>query len=214
MLFKITKQVIAQIDDFLNIIDIGGLVFKEGITNYLNGKKKPFSEKLNYISELESKADTLRRKIENTLYIHSLVPEFRGDVLKLLEMLDNLIDATKEALYMLEVEAVKIPQEIDEMLVQLSEANVQAIEFVMSSAKSFFRDVRQMKEKIHRVYYYEKEADRIAKDIKKMIFHDMKELSIAEKLHLRDFVAQVEKVSDNAEDVADLLSILAIKRME
>jgi uncharacterized protein Yka (UPF0111/DUF47 family) len=39
----------------------------------------------------------------------------------------------------------------------------------------------------------------------------MKELDLAHKLHLRYIIQHIEKISDNAQKAADLLSAMAIK---
>lgn len=41
----------------------------------------------------------------------------------------------------------------------------------------------------------------------------MPDLKLSEKFHLRYFTLHIENISDTAEKVADLLSIMAIKRM-
>ena len=38
-------------------------------------------------------------------------------------------------------------------------------------------------------------------------------IKMVEKLHLRDFVNAIDGIADHAEDVADRLSIYAIKRL-
>lgn len=210
--FKITKGIISQIDEFMDAIDLGAIVFKDGIENYLNNRKAMFGENIKKITELENQADSLRRNIENTLYTHSLLPEFRGDVLKLLEMLDDVIDTAKETLDQFDAEIPKIPISMHDDFKMLAEIAVKAVEALVEASRAFFRDVKTVRDKLHRVFHYEKEADRIAKEMKRRIFHNMPDFSLSEKFHLRYFTLHTESVTDKAEDVADLLSILAIKR--
>ena len=61
-----------------------------------------------------------------------------------------------------------------------------------------------------KVTLYEKEADKISYNLKKQIFDTNLDLSV--KLHLREFVDRIDAIADQAEDVADRLSIYAIKR--
>jgi len=68
-------------------------------------------------------------------------------------------------------------------------------------------------EKIHRVYFYEKETDMLADIIRRKIFKEIPGLRLSEKFHLRYFTLHIENISDTAEKVADLLSIMAIKRI-
>jgi len=51
----------------------------------------------------------------------------------------------------------------------------------------------------------------LSTNLKTAIFDS--DLELAEKLHLREFVEQIDEVADMAEDVADRLAIYAIKRL-
>ena len=62
-----------------------------------------------------------------------------------------------------------------------------------------------------KITLYEKEADKVSSDLKVQIFES--KIKMVEKLHLRDFVNAIDGIADHAEDVADRLSIYAIKRL-
>ncbi|PKP03133.1 MAG: hypothetical protein CVU14_02325 [Bacteroidetes bacterium HGW-Bacteroidetes-9] len=211
-LFKHAEKSIELIDRFLNIIDQGSIIFKEGVRSYLFGNRENFINNLQTLSTLETDADLIKRQIENILYTQSLMPQLRGDILKLLEELDNIIDLAKTNLYQFDVEVPFIPTELNQDLVKLTELSVSAIESVIPAARAYFRDPESIKEKLHRVYLYEKEADKLADAIKRKVFHDMPNLKLSEKFHLRYFTLHIEILSDAAEKTADVLSIMAIKR--
>lgn len=211
-LFKSTNLVIAQIDDFLNIVDESTLVFKKGVHYYLKHDNDRFSKSIEEIDELESRADSLRREIENALYRHSLIPEFRGDVMELLENMDDLIDIAKESLCQFDVENPVIPESLTEDYGELVDVSSRAAGELVIAAKAFFRDVKSVKDNIHRVLYYEKEADSISNEIKRKVFKDMQDLHLSNKQQLRHFTSNIEKLSDISENIADRLTIFAIKR--
>jgi hypothetical protein len=68
-----------------------------------------------------------------------------------------------------------------------------------------------VREKLLKVYYFESETDKISRSATRFIFQEMKELDLAHKLHLRYIIQHIEKISDNAQKAADLLSAMAIK---
>jgi predicted phosphate transport protein (TIGR00153 family) len=212
MFFRHAQKSIELIDSFLNLIDQGAILFKEGVRNYLYGNRDSFLSNLQTLSALETEADILKRKTENILYTQSLMPQLRGDILKLLEELDNIIDLAKTSLYQFDVENPFIPAELNQDLVKLTELSSSAIESVIPAARAYFRDPDAVKENLHRVYLYEKEADKLADAIKRRVFHDMPNLKLSEKFHLRYFTLHIETLSDAAEKTADVLSIMAIKR--
>ncbi len=212
ILFKTADSVISSINNFLDTIDQGSLVFKEGVNNYLNKEEKEFSENIQRILDLESHADNLRKEIENDLYIYSLLPQFRSDVMVLLEKLDDIIDTSKENMLQFDVEEPKIPIELNNDFIKLTDAAVLSVESLIPAARAYFTDVNSVKDKLHRVYFYEKESDKLADNIKRRLFKELDELKLSEKIHLRYFALHIENLSDVAQDVADLLSIMAIKR--
>ncbi|HRZ42208.1 MAG TPA: DUF47 family protein [Bacteroidales bacterium] len=210
--FKHANQSVEFIDHFINTIDQGALIFREGVKNYLLGNRESFLDNLSTLSGLETEADHIRRKIENILYTQSLMPQLRGDILKLLEELDNIIDMSKKSLFQFDVEVPVIPAALNQDLIKLTEISCLAVESVLPAARAYFRSPEEVKEKIHRVYLYEKEADKLADAIKRKVFQELPISRLSEKFHLRYFTLHIETLSDAAQRVADLLSIMAIKR--
>ena len=210
VLFKSTKKLENQLDEFLDAVDEGVIVFKHGLRNFLEGDMDKFNERLATLDQLENKADDLRRKAENNLYTHSLIPEHRGDVLGILEHMDDVIDAAKETLNLFAIEVPEIDRQLHKDYLELAEMSVSAAENLVLAARSFFRDVKAVKNHLSRVYFYEKEADGISMRLKRKIFSSDYRLSI--KMHQRYFAQHVDDLADIAEGVADRIAIYTIKR--
>lgn len=209
-LFRSSKIIENQIDEFLDVVAEGALVYKEGVKAYLEGDTPDFEARIQAIDKLESRADKLSKEVESHLYSQSLIPEHRGDVLGLLENADNIIDTAKASLHQFAVEQPEIPSELNGQYLKLAEACYKSVEAVIVSARAFFRDVDSVKDNLYKVHHYEKEADQISDTLKRTIFSSS--LELAHKIHLRYFALNVEKLSDKAESVADRLAIYAIKR--
>ncbi|MCK4312309.1 MAG: DUF47 family protein [Candidatus Cloacimonetes bacterium] len=200
----------SKIDEFLDLISDASLIFQKGVNYYLHGNKEEFENRLKSVSEYERKADEIRVEIERNLYIHTLIPESRGDVLGIMEHTDDVIDIMKETLILFSIESPETIPELTELFEEVTEASIQGVDFMVKAVRAFFKDLQAVYDHIHKVYFYEKEADKIAEKLKRKIFKSNLELS--KKLHLSRFVTSVEKVSDYAEDVCDRLSICVIKR--
>lgn len=210
--FKHAKKSIDLIEQFLSLIDQGSLIFKDGVRNYLLGNRENFEDNLKTLSNLSSEADIKKREIENILYTQSLMPQLRGDILKLLEELNNIIDLAKTNLFEFDVEVPFIPSELNQDLIKLTELSVLAIDSLIPAARDYFTNPDSVKEKLHRVYLYEKETDKLASSIKRRVFQTIPQLKLSEKFHLRYFTLHIEILSDVAKNAADLLSIMALKR--
>lgn len=209
-IFRKSKKLAAQIDEFLDSVSEGILIFTEGVQSYLNDDQARFAEKLIQIDAKESNADKLRRTVENQLYQNSLIPDHRGDVLALLETMDKVIDRAKKTLNQFDVERPGIPKELHSDMMELTRASEQAAEMIVRAVRAFFVELHQVKNHLHKVYHYEKEADNLGDQLKRKIFATDWDLS--QKIHLRYFTSHIESISDEAQDVADRLSIYVIKR--
>jgi len=210
ILLKTSKMIEMQIDDFLNFISEASILFKKGLENYLKDNTTEFEERLNSVSEHERRADELRLNIEKQLYMHTLIPENRGDVLAILENTDRVIDETKEALQVFATERPEIPEKFDSLFLELADSSIEAVESLIQSVRAFFKDISSVNDHIHKVKFYEREADKIAMSLKNEIFHA--DIPLSHKMHLRFCAQQIERISDSAEDMSERLAIYTIKR--
>lgn len=200
-----------QIDEFLDLISESGLIFKAGIGAYLNGKTDDFLRKIEQITDAEHRGDSLRRTLEERLYIQTLIPESRGDVLELLENLDSLLDQFKGAIWQFEIERPEIGPEFHEDFKEVVKYAVESVESIILSSRAFFKNIAAVADHMHKVSYWETESDKVSSNLQRAIFRQ-KDLSMSHRLQLRDFARQVDNIADVAEDVADRLAIYVIKR--
>jgi predicted phosphate transport protein (TIGR00153 family) len=208
---RTTKNLILKIDEFFDNIELGLLVFKEGIKSYLLKDMESFARHIQKIESLESNADKLQRSIENEMITHSILPQHRADVSSLIEELDEIIDSMKSSLNEFNIEMPDIPSSLNNNLINITETSVCAAEELIPAARAYFKSPHTVREKLLKVYYFESETDTCSRSTRKIIFQDMKELDLAHKAHLRYIIHHIERISDLAQEAADLLSAMAIK---
>lgn len=208
---RTTKNLIIQIDEFFDNIDLGLLIFKEGVKAYLDKDMETFNRHILKVEQLENNADRLQRSIENDMITHSILPQHRREVSSLIDVLDEIIDTIKSSLNEFSIEMPDIPASLNNNIISITEASVCAGEELIPAARAYFRAPYSVREKLLKVYYFESETDKISKATKKIIFQDMKELDLAHKAHLRYIIHHIENISDMAQKAADLLSGMAIQ---
>ena len=208
---RTTKNLIIKIDEFFDNIDLGLLVFKEGIKAYLDKDMEAFERHIQKVELLENNADKLQRSIENEMITHSILPQHRSEVSSLIDVLDEIIDTIKSSLNEFRIELPDIPESLNHNILSMTEASVNAGEELIPAARAYFVAPYTVREKLLKVYYFESETDKISKSIKMIIFQKMNELDLAHKSHLRYIIHHIEKISDMAQRAADLLSGMAIK---
>ena len=210
-LFGRAKKLESQIDQFLDMVTEAGLIYSNALTIYFEqGPCDDFEDYLQRILALEQSADRLRRTIEAKLYEQTLIPELRGDVLGLLEHVDDIINIYEANLFRFSIQTPKIPKNYHAGYMRLSDTAIQAVESLILAVRSFFRDIEAVRDHVTKVLFYESEADQISTRVQREIFTST--LGLARKRHLAYFVEHIDELANSAEDIADILSILTIKR--
>ena len=210
-LFGDTKKLEREIDEFVDILTEVGLVFRSIIPTYLNySANEKFEEMVDRVKEMESKADKITKEVEHTLYEETLIPDSRSDVLRLLEHLDEVIGLYQGNCYHFSIQKPNFPKEFHQDLIELTENVVNCVESLCLTVRSFFRDIQSVRDNAHKVTFYEKESDIKFSALARKIFDS--ELSLDKKMHLRYFVEKIDRICDQAEDIADEIQIYAIKR--
>ncbi len=131
-------------------------------------------------------------------------------MLGLLENLDRVLSLYEGALWSFSIEQPDIPPEFRGDFVVLCDQSVSAVESIVLASRAFFRNIEAVHDHMHKVMFYEKEADKLGTKLKRAIFAT--ELPLSRKAHLRNFVDHIDSLANRAEDVADRLAIYTIKR--
>ncbi len=208
---RTTKELIISISEFFDSIEIGLLVFREGIKSYIEKDMESFMRHLEKVDTLENNADRLQRSIENEMITNSILPQHRSDVTKLLNEIDEIIDTVKKSLNEFIVEIPEIPSSLNKEILSLVNTSASAAEELIPAARAYFITPHTVREKLLKVYYFETETDKISFNMRKRIFQEMNEIDLAHKAHLRYIIHHIENISDLAQKAADLLSRMAIK---
>jgi predicted phosphate transport protein (TIGR00153 family) len=210
-LFARTRALENQVDEFLDKVSEAGLVFSRAVRVYLqDGACAEFDAFLTRESNIEQRADSLRRNIELELYARTLIPDLRGDVLRLLEDVDSLVNAFEGHLFRISIQEPDIPEQFHRGFIDLTETVVTCVDSVVLAARAFFRNIEAVRDHASKTMFFESEADRTSTKLQRAIF--AADLPLERKIHMRYFVERIDDVANKAEDVADSLQIYTIKR--
>ena len=210
-LFSGTRSLENQIDEFLDKVSESGMVFDRAIRVYLNqGPSEEFDNFLNQAANIERRGDDLRRAVEAELYVRTLIPDLRADVLALLENMDHLINVYEGDLFRISIQSPDIPDEFHSGFIELTETVVSCVDSVVLAARAFFRDIDAVRDHSSKTIFLETEADKTGTKLQRAIFASA--LPLERKMHLRYFVEPIRELANSAEDVADALQIYTSKR--
>jgi uncharacterized protein len=212
-LFAKTRSLELRIDEFLDKVAEGGILFERGMELLLErGLVPETEEKLQQLIQLKERSNQLRRRVMDTLYSEMLIPDFRGDVLRLLSHLYALLDSLKNAFqeFLIEYAGVLSRREAIADVKDLVAVVVQSVQAAVLGARAFFRNPEAVRDHINQIRVYEAEADGITLRLKSALFAS--DRALEQKLLGRDALAVIDGLADLAEEISDELSILAIKR--
>lgn len=211
-LFGKTRFLEGLIEEFLDKISEGVIVVELGIRAYLSPADTTLicEEKLQQVIEIKRRCSELRRTIVTMLYTEMLLPDARGDVLRLLGNLFELLDQMGDDYQELMIEQPGGLPEFAPALEELTTMAIRCVQAVVLAARTFFRNPAAVRDHINEVRLFEDETDTIALRIKRRIVASG--LGFEQRSQLRALVATLDDLADKAENLSDDLSIYAIKR--
>lgn len=210
--FGKSRELEGEVEDYLETIQKSGLVFYEAIREYMTDESELFEKRVVEIKKIEQEADRLRRNIKHKLYSHMLIPDSRGDVLALLETLDDVVDASYKILQNFSIETPLIPAFLKPDFLKMAEYSEKTIDALVKASHAYFTNINAVNDYINRVFFFEHEIDDVEERIKRAAFSTDEIKAFSRRVHLRYFAGQIASLSDVAESVVDRLSVFVIKR--
>ena len=209
-LFSKTRELEAQTEEFCDKVADAMLAFKLGIDRYLDGNFEAFEEKKQQVHDLETRCDELRRQIQRRLYVETLIPESRADVLELLEYTDEIINSCESAMWQFAIERPAIAAEYAEDFNNVVEAVAESVQALVIVLRAFFHGREAISDQMHKVAFFENEADDISHRLMAAMFGS--DMDLSHKNQMRHFILHIDNIADVAEDVSDRLAIFALQR--
>ncbi|MEI2719981.1 MAG: DUF47 family protein [Gemmatimonadales bacterium] len=210
ILFRQSRELEAEIDEYLDLILQGGLLFRRGVKCFLDHRLEEFEQRLEELRGIERRGDTLRRGIESKLYLHTLIPESRGDVLGLLESADEVLNVVTSTLLRFSIELPALLDDLNPLFLDLADNAISAVDAMVGGCRAYFRNLSAVRDHIARTQGLREEVNRLAETYVRAAFQ--RDLRLSHKNQLRYFVAHTEQIAEDADDVCDRLAIAAIKR--
>ncbi len=209
--FNQSKLLAEEIELYLLCMSNSSLIFFEGIKDFFDEEKEFLEKRRKEISRIEKEADNYLKSIRQKLYAFRLIPDSRGDVLELLDNMDDLVDVAKQTLLQLYIEQPNTLSSSKDDFLEMSRLSKYAVDELVRGVRVFFLNPGELDEFVKKVYFYEKEVDKLEEKIKRRVF-SLQEVDLAQKVQVRYFVEKIALLSDKAEEIAKNLLIYKIKR--
>lgn len=169
-----------------------------------------FIEAIHVVFKTESKADDLRREIEEQLYRKSLLPELRKDILMLIDQVDKLPNKAESILRAIHCQNIIIPQELEDFFVKLAALGVSTAYQIFELVDLTLGPCPEIQDKLAEIDQAESEADDIENEAIFKIFRS--DFTDMEKILFRDLFQSAAHLSDLSQGIGDTVTLVNIKR--
>lgn len=211
--FQRTQILINEIDEYLDKVSEATMVLETTILHHIEEGNEVFiEEKLQQIFAIETRGDEVRRSIATEMYAQMLMPDTRGDVLNLLEELDNVLDDSTHLIAAIAIERpeLDIPETFRSMFSELTTAVVKAAQCMVQAARAYFKAPHAVRDHVHKISFHEMESTKITVRLGKEIYKS--DISLERKRLLVDLAVRIRELASHANDVGDRTAIFAVKR--
>jgi len=162
------------------------------------------------IQTLESDADRVRRKVETDMYSGAFLPNFRGDLLGLIESVDKIANKAEFVADLIELQHPVIPDELKDGILKQIDLSLEAFRMLKRSIELLFEDLQKAGEYVILTEKREHEEDEVERgNIKKLFELDIERCA---KLEIKEIIRSIGDIADRAEDSSDRVEIIILKR--
>jgi predicted phosphate transport protein (TIGR00153 family) len=195
------EEVIEMFKEYLKTVRMACEIFKIAIET---DDKSLLAE----VCELEKVGDTIRRDIALKLYEGAFLPIVRGNLYKLAETIDEILDMLEDISIEYSHLISELDPEIRELCVRVAGINLKMSEY-LSSAFEALGEEEDLKDKTIKIRVREREVDTLKHELhKKLVKKEIK--NYWEGKVLSDFIEDLVKISDIIEDAGDIIQILNV----
>ena len=211
-LFKKEHQVESLIYDYLDTL-------KQTQENFLKAfkvcLKDPTGDNLDFLiaqtHKFESKADDIREEIKLLMYGKALIPDSRGDIMGLLESIDEIPRLFEHVLYMIQTQRLFVPPELGPDISELVRISLESCDLVVEQVIALLKKREEVRSQMDIIDTNESHCDHIERRIISRVFGS-DDIDPFLKLQIKDLVVEIGNISDQADRVSRRINIISMKR--
>lgn len=210
-LFKKQRLVESLIENYLENLRMTQECFTEALNICLDDNcKGDFDFMTEQTHKFESKADDIREEIKNLMYSKALLPESRGDIMGLLEAMDEIPGIFELLLHMIRTEKIDIPDFVIGDMKELLGVSLASCELMIRQIEALFKRSEGVRALVSTIDHNESHCDHIERRIITNIFES--DLDPFRKLQLKELIVYMGDISDQVDRVSKRANIISMKR--
>jgi predicted phosphate transport protein (TIGR00153 family) len=181
---------------------------------FYNNEFDKIDKKVDEISQLEHKADDIRRKMEIEFFNGAFLPFDREDRIILAENVDSISDMCQETAFGICMSRINFPKGYVNDFSDLMKSIYETVTALKKCIELLDEDLGEALKKAHEVERLEDEVDRIERRILKRLYISYKnqEIDILTHIEIKSTVLRLGNIADRAENASDRVPIIVAKR--
>jgi predicted phosphate transport protein (TIGR00153 family) len=187
-------------EHFVKAMDI---VLDQGICDH-------FRFLIDQTHKFESKADEIKEEVNVLMYSRALIPEFREDIMNLLEQVDCIPRIFELVLHLIYSQKLHLPEFIRLDVKDLIHISVESCELMIKQIDLMLKKQSGIRALMATIDHNESHCDHIERNLMARVFDS--ELEKVDKLQLKELVIALGEVSDEADRVSKRVNIMTLKR--
>ncbi|MDK2898402.1 MAG: uncharacterized protein PWP36_621 [Thermotoga sp.] len=144
------------------------------------------------------------------MYSGAFLPNFRGDLLGLIESVDKVANKAEYVADLIVLQKPEVPHQLKDLILMQMEYSLKAYESLKSALRFLFEDLERVEEFALAVEKYEHEEDNVERTALRKLFE--MDIESCVKLELKELIRSIGDIADRTEDVSDRAEIILLKR--
>lgn len=201
------KSLMKDIVRYAHMLENSAKLLMEAFESYLrDGSAYQFYDE---IDVLEKNADDVRREIVNRLARSAYFAFLSEDFIKLVNLMDEVVDYARGALKLLVESGIKqesigaLDADRLKSFLNLVVKSVSSLKDAIAALENHNRE--SIIDKTRLVELYEEEADAVKDDLLWSLFKAKDKLEVFDLLIIKELIGLVDSVADRAEDASDAI---------
>lgn len=210
-LFKKENRVEVLIFEYMDTLKLTQESFLDAINACVEDQQcENFDFLITQTHKHESRADDIRDEINNLLYSKALIPDSRGDIMRLLESIDMIPHFFERVLFIMQTQKLRIPDFIALDVKDLIRISLECCDLLFKQLTLHLKQKLGIRVLLGTIDTNESHCDHIERRIITKIFDS--DLDPCIKLQLKELIVTMGEISDQADRVSKRINILSIKR--
>lgn len=206
------EQVFERLGEFSEQVVIIVNRLLDMVERFAADRYEELEESARELDALESRADDTKEEILDRLYLGGVFPIHRADLARLIGSMDSIANLSAGAADRIVLRKFSLPPQVNELLVKLAQADVDAVERLREAVVAMGSDLREAIKLAGEVDKLESRADDIFAEVYRCMF-DM-DTDFKTFHQLKAIIERLESIADRCSQNAELLRHMALEYLE